>query len=231
VAEKYPEKLQELIHLWYAEAGKYGVFPLGDGAYLTESARPPKPIAVNVPSNWFYLSEQRFEYRDIFYPVDVNPKSIFNRRNQKIRVELSHKKEWEGILYAAGNRFTGYVLYIKDNRLNFVYNYQREQYFKAQTPELPEGKLELQMNFVLQENNTALVGLYVNGEQKAETVIDKFTFFMETHACIKNGMTSEITSDYKLPFEYPGKLDRVVLEAAPYVVDKETYLEEFFAID
>ena len=30
LAEQHPEKLQELINVWFAEAGKYNVFPLDD---------------------------------------------------------------------------------------------------------------------------------------------------------------------------------------------------------
>ena len=45
LAEKYPEKLRELIDLWWIEVGKYGVLPLDDrgGRLLRVPLRPGSP--------------------------------------------------------------------------------------------------------------------------------------------------------------------------------------------
>lgn len=229
VADEYPEKLQELILLWYAEAGKYGVLPLGDGPYLVKNQ---KELIKEVASNQFFIKPQKFEYNDVLFPLDITTKTMFNRRNHKITVEIEHKKEKEGILYSAGNRFGGYVLYIKDNHLKYAYNYHREQVFTAVSrDELFEGHLTLQVQFALTEQGTALAKLYVNGVEQGETEIKGFIFMMETHAYLKDGGTSPVTEDYTLPFEYPAPLERVVIEAASFLADKKEIEEQFFQID
>lgn len=227
VAEKYPEKLRELVALWYAEAGKYGVLPLNDGPYLTKTA---EQLAKTGQKNEFFIKNQKLEYNGLLYPLDISQKAIFKNRNHKVTVEITHKAGNEGILYTAGNRFGGYALYIKDNRLHYVYNYHREQVFRAVSDVLPEGKIKVSVHFIV-NGNTAAAKLFVNGKQQGETEISGLIFMMETHAYLKDGGTSAVTDDYTLPFEYPSELEKVTIEAASYIADKNELLEEFFAID
>lgn len=229
VAEKYPEKLQELIALWYVEAGKYGVLPLGSGPYLVKT---PQQLMKIGAKNKFYLEAQKFVYNQVRYPIDISRNTMFNRRNHKISVVINHSASNEGILYSAGNRFGGYALYIKENRLAYVYNYHRQQVFRVVSrDELPEGSIRVCLQFVLTERGTALARLFVNGKAQGETEITGFIFMMETHANLKDGGSSPVSDDFELPFEYPAPLDEVTLEAASYLADRDELLEHFFAID
>lgn len=228
VADKYPEKLKELIALWYAEAGKYGVFPLTDqdNLWLKEL---DKPFAV--PSDKFYLQPQRIEYTHVITPIDVWSRTRFNQRNHKITVKLEHKNGNEGVLYTTGSRFGGYVLYIKDNRLKYTYNYNQEAYYSAVSSELPEGELTLQASVILIDGGKAEVKLFVNGEEQGSVIIKQFAFLLEALSGVKDGNSTEVGNDYTLPFEYPAELESVVLEAASVLADKEEVLKQFFDAD
>lgn len=229
VAEKYPEKLLKCIALWYTEAGKYGVLPLGSGPYLVKT---PSELAQLGKSNSFYLESQKFEYEHVLFPMDITTKTMSRRRNHKIIVAMEHHTGNEGILYSTGNRFGGYVLYIRGNRLRYGYNYHREQIFEAiSKEELPEGKLCVQMHFALTDKGTAMVRLYVNGEEQGKTEVTDFIFMMETHACLKGGGASPVLDHIVLPYEYPAPLDKVTIEAASYLADGKELMEQFFAID
>lgn len=229
LAEKYPEKLQRLIALWYAEAGKYGALPLGSGPYLVKT---PEELAQMGKSNTFYIQNQKFEYEHVLFPMDITTKTMFRRRNHKISVVMEHMTGNEGILYSVGNRFGGYVLYVKGDRLKYAYNYHREQMFEAVSREkLPEGQLCVQIQFALTEKGTAEVRLFVNGKEQGGTEITGFIFMMETHACLKDGGSSAVTDDFTLPFAYPAPLKKVTIEAASYLADKEELAEQFFAVD
>lgn len=223
VAEKYPEKLQELIALWYVEAGKYGVLPLGSGPYLVKT---PEQLMKIGAKNKFYIEAQKFSYEKVLYPMDISRNTMFNRRNHKISVVINHSASNEGILYSAGNRFGGYTLYIKENHLAYVYNYHREQMFHVVSrDELPEGSIRVCLQFVLTERGTALARLFVNGKEQGETEITGFIFMMETHAYLKDGGSSAVSDDYTLPFEYPAPLDEVTLEAASFFADRQEILD------
>ena len=145
---------------------------------------------------------------------------------------MNDKKDQEGVLLSAGNQFGGYVLYIKDNRLKYVYNYNREQEFVITSKEeLPEGKLALRLNFVVNSKGTVDATIFVNGIEQGSVEITGFIAMMETHVFLKDGGNSAVTDDYTLPFEYPETLDLVQLEAASYLIDSQELLQEFFEID
>lgn len=228
VADRYPEKLKELITLWYVEAGKYGVLPLGSGPYLTQM----RQAFLDAQNDRFYLEGQKFEYKGVLYPFDITTKTMFNRRNHKITVTIDYKHGDEGVLYSAGNRFGGYVLYVKDGRAKYVYNYHREQQFAAVSQPLPEGEVTIQLQFQLSPDfETAKAKLFVNGEQQGETDITGFIFMMETHAYLKDGGRSAVSDDFTIPFVYPNPLKLVQIEAAPQFVSKQEVLDQFFSID
>lgn len=233
VADKYPEKLQELIFLWYAEAGKYGVLPLGSGPYLTMTREEmAKGESYSRDLMELMLKDVKYEYEGILHPIDVTTQTIFKDRNFKITVHLNHSKGQDGILYSAGNHFGGYTLYIKDNHLKFAYNYHREaEYIATSAEELPEGKCKLQIRFQITGEQTAKASLYVNDREVGSTEVKGFIFMMETHAFLKDGGSSAVSSDFTVPFEYPEKIDKVIIEAASYVINKEEVLQEFFDAD
>ncbi len=233
VAKQYPEKLQELIPLWYAEAGKYGVLPLGAGPYLTMTKEEmAQGLSASPKMREMVFHNTKFEYEGILHPIDVTTKTIFKNRNFKITVDLDHQKGRNGILYSAGNHFGGYALYVKKNHLKFAYNYHREaEYIATSAEELPDGKLRLQVRFKVTGEETALVTLLVNGKEVESTQVKGFIFMMETHAFLKDGGTSAVSSDFTVPFEYPAKIDKVTIEAAAYVANTNEMLEEFFNAD
>lgn len=230
VADKYPEKLQELINLWYIEAGKYGVLPLPSMVYpwLAKSEEE----YYQIPTDKFLLEAQHFEYKDVDQPVDVWIKTMFGSRTNKITFSFEHKSGNEGILYSAGHRFSGYVVYVKENKLHYVYNADKANYYRASSEsDIPEGNVTIQVQFAVSGKSKADVKLFINGKQEGSTVVEKFGFNYETRASLKDGFGTAVADDYTLPFEYPSELKKVEFDAAPFLADKNQVLEEFFAID
>src|SRR5205085_4089951 len=128
-----PERLQELINLWYAEAGANGAFPLDDRSAL-EIILTPRPL----------LSPARNRY--IYYPdlADVPESQAVNVRNRSYAIGALvdiPAAGAEGVLFAHGSRFGGHALYVKDNRLRYVYSFvgSLEQKIVADQ-ELPTGE-------------------------------------------------------------------------------------------
>ncbi len=230
LSEKYPDKVKELVALWYAEAGRYGVLPIGDSPYLTQT---PEQIAKAFNDD-FYLNEQKFEYNGILTPIHIDPKLMMRKRSHKISSVLVHKPGNEGIILSAGDRFGGYALFIKDNRLHYVYNYHLEKTFRlTSADELPEGRIKVELHFIVDDFRTeaSTAKLFVNGRPQGEIKITGFIFMMETHVSLKDGVQSAVSDDFVLPFEYPDELENVTVDAASYVVSREELLNDFFAID
>ncbi len=112
LADEYPDKLRELVNLWYAEAGRNGAFPLDDRGAL-EVLLTPRP----------QLTAARNRY--VYYPdlAEVPEAQAVNVRNRSFAIGALvdiPEPGAQGVLFSHGARFGGHALYIKDNRLHYV---------------------------------------------------------------------------------------------------------------
>ncbi|HEV2634942.1 MAG TPA: arylsulfatase [Actinocrinis sp.] len=115
LAAEHPEKLRELINLWFSEAGANQAFPLDDRSPV-EILSTPRP----------QLSEVRDKY--VYYPgaAPVSEWQAVNTRNRSFTIGALvdiDSPEAEGVLFAMGSRFGGHALYVKDRRLRYVNNF------------------------------------------------------------------------------------------------------------
>ncbi len=120
-------------NLWYAEAGANGAFPLDDRSAL-EILLTPRPV----------LSPPRNRY--VYFPdtAEVPESQAVNVRNRSFAIGALvdiPAPGAEGVLFAHGSLFGGHALYVKDNRLHYVYNFvgMIEQKVVA-TEDLPTGE-------------------------------------------------------------------------------------------
>src|SRR4051812_2952023 len=200
LAEEKPEKLQELIALWWAEAGRYNALPLESRdaiAILTEE-RPQ-------------LSKPRDRY--VYYPdcAEVPESAAPNIRNRSyaVAVELTvDTPEASGVLFSQGSRFGGHALYVKDQKLKYVYNWvgEFEQIVESDRP-VPTGECVLSASFEKEGDGMPTEGtlsLYIDdekvGEAKIRTQPGKFSLAGEGLNVGKEG-AEPVTDDY--PGTYP----------------------------
>lgn len=115
LAAEYPDKVRELVDLWYVEAGKYDVLQL-DNRSLAELVRV-QPTADIPPSGI---------YRYYLGTVEVPEFSSAHIRGRSYKilaqVEIDDP-DAHGVILAQGARFGGHALFLKDRKLWFVYNF------------------------------------------------------------------------------------------------------------
>ena len=133
LGKENPDKLRELQNLWFAEAGANNAFPLDDRSPI-EILLTPRPV----------LSPPRDRY--VYFPdtAEVPESQAANIRNRSYAIGALvdiPAKGAEGVLFAHGSPFGGHALYVKNNRLHYVYNWvgMIEQKIVA-TEELPTGE-------------------------------------------------------------------------------------------
>ena len=132
LAAENPQKLTELIGLWFYEAGVNHAFPLDDRLAL-EIVLTPRPQLVPPRDRYIY----RAGASEVPESVAVNVRN----RSYTIGALIDLPGPGaQGVLFAHGARFGGHALYIKDNRLHYVYNFVgiTEQHVVA-TENLPTG--------------------------------------------------------------------------------------------
>ncbi len=167
LSDQHPVKLQELIALWWAEAGKYGALPL-------ESRSAVEILTTERPQ----VSKPRSRY--VFYPGGAEvPESVapnIRNRSYTIAAELEiDTPEASGVILSQGSRFGGHALYVKDGKLKYVYNWIGElvQVVEADEP-IPTGHVVLSASFEREGETMPTQGtlsLHIRDEQHGEATI------------------------------------------------------------
>jgi hypothetical protein len=219
-----------MINLWYAEAGANGAFPLDDRSAL-EIVLTPRPV----------LAEPRDRY--VYYPglADIPESQAVNLRNRSYAigalVDLAEPGSdgatgASGVLFAHGARFGGHALYVKDNRLHYVYSFvgRLEQKIVADV-ELPTGQSVL-LSAAFDKDGEDPPGVAVGvlslyhgdtkvGEGRIRTQPGKFSLAGDG-LCVGRDSADPVTQDYPgtAPFAFTGgTINRVAIDVSgePYV--------------
>ena len=224
LAADHPDKVREMVNLWFAEAGANQAFPLDDRAPL-EIMLTPRPV----------LSPPRNRY--VYYPgtAEVPESQAVNVRNRSYAIGALvdiPAPGAQGVLFAHGSRFGGHALYVRDNRLHYVYDFvgMLQQEIVA-TEDVPTGEnLILAAAFDKDGEDppgvaTGILSLYHGdqkvGEDRIRTQPGKFMLAGEG-LCVGRDSGAAVTGDYPGSSPWPftgGTINRVAIDVSgePYV--------------
>ncbi len=234
LAGKHPDKLRELVDLWWAEAGRYGAFPLEsrDAIGILLAPRPQ-------------LAKPRDRY--VYYPdtAEVPESAAPNIRNCSYAMAVEVRidtPEAAGVLFSQGARFGGHALYLKGGKLKYVYNWVGvfEQIIESDRP-IPTGETVLSAVFRREGEGMPTEGtlsLYFGdekvGEGKIKTQPGKFSLAGEGLNVGKEG-GEPVTDDYpgSSPWAFVGgEIHQATVDVAGHPwVDLEAELAGAFARD
>ncbi len=120
LAAEHRDKLIEMIGRWWAEAGKYQVLPI-DGSAL-QRMNVERPTIARPRSKYVYYAGGSP------VPFSATPKS-YNRPWSITAEVVIPQGGAEGVLLAHGGRTGGYTLFVKDQKLRFLYNFLNRDKF------------------------------------------------------------------------------------------------------
>jgi arylsulfatase len=205
LAEQEPERLQELIQLWWAQAGQYNALPL-ENRNVVEILTTDRP----------QLTKPRNRY--VYYPGTAEvPESVapnIRSRSYTIGVEVTiDTEDAQGVLFAHGARFGGHALYIKDGKLKYVYNFvgDDEQVIESTGP-VPTGRHVFSASFEREGDSmpaegtlTLHVGEETAGQGRIRTQPGKFSIAGEGLNIGKDA-GEPVTDDYpgQAPWSFTG---------------------------
>lgn len=204
LAAEHPEKLKELVDLWWAEAETHGVLPLDDrGAFalFRASMRPGLPT-----------SRARF----VYYPPlshlvsDACPPAA---RGWTMTTTLEHPAgDGDGALIARGSANSGFVLMVKEGRVVFDYNsFHDHTRLVAATPLAP-GAHEITVQVDRRMDGGGDLTLVVDGQTVATGDVPRLLFLISSTGMDLGRSLSPVTHDYAAPFAYPGSIAKVVFQ-------------------
>jgi arylsulfatase len=221
LAEENPEKLQELIDTWFEEAEKNKVLPLDDrsAAEILTIERPSQEPP-----------RDRYIYYPNTAPVPEGVAVNIRGRSYKILANVDLESDAKGVLFAHGSRFGGHVLFIKDQKLYYSYNFLgiKPEQILMSGQKLSPGKHTLGLEFTKERTGEygetyGTAKLYIDDKVVAEKEIKtqpaKFTLSGDG-LCVGYDSGDNVSDLYKTPGEFEGgkiQFVGVTVEGTPYV--------------
>ena len=217
LADQYPEKLNELINLWWHEAEQYGVLPLDDMSGMNGSGWWPEQ-----KKSWTL-------YQDAVIPHHFKAGPRLFGISHRIKVRLVHSAADDGVIVSDGGKFGGWTLFIHQRRLHYTANYYGDSDRVSTLEAIPNGSLSIRVEVIRTDVQEGHVRLYVNDRPAGEGSLTRFRQYNFTNEPLEVGRDSQTPVDqlYQSPNIFPGAIKDVVIETASNViVDQNTAFEE-----
>ena len=232
VAAEHPDRLREMVALWWGEAEKYKVLPL-DGS-LQPRLMVERPQTSKPRTRFVYYPGGSIVPSFAAPPVMNRPYSI------EADVEIADG-DAAGVLVAQGGDAGGYSLFVDGGRLRYVYNYVGRDQFELESPELlGEGRHALRYEFEPTgapdfKNGKGAPGrgqLYVDGELVANAEFPHTTpllFELEGLSCGYD-YGAPAAEGYEPPFAFNGTIHSVTFDVSGELIsDDEAELARMMA--
>lgn len=206
LAASYPDKLRELIELWWVEAGRYDVLPLDDRSVELFRA-PPVPGSPKLRARFAYYPPVSHIEPSVAPPFE-------HARWHRIEAELSGPKD--GVIVGYGNAASGFVLYVQQGVLRYEYNAAGG--VTTVELELPEDDaVAVAFEFELDPETRAGRGrLHAGGRSSDWVAFPRWLSFLALSGMdIGANPLSPISSRYAPPFPFTGHIERVVVHLDP----------------
>jgi arylsulfatase len=205
LASAHPEKLQALVDLWWAEAGRYKVLPLDDRLY-ERWLIPPRPGSIKDRSGYRL-------YRGISQVgPDLSPdlKDV----SHSISIEVERGEGDDGVLVAHGGDSGGYSLYVKGDHLVYCYNYCGERFRVESDRPLSPGRSSLRMEYAKTGRCEGRVTLLCDGEViGAGDLPSTLPVSLSTEGFdVGCDRLTAVSGDYESPFAFRGSFELIEIE-------------------
>ncbi|WP_419923047.1 arylsulfatase [Candidatus Poriferisodalis sp.] len=156
LAGDQPERLTELIGLWWAEAERHGVLPLDDRGVALFAA----PLRENSP----HPPSRRYVYRPPMSRVPSQASPSAGGRVFDLTARVSRQAGDDGVIWATGSAGAGVSVFIQNDHLVVDYNAFADRTIVESSVEVPEGDSELALHLQRTGPQGGTVELRVDGE-------------------------------------------------------------------
>jgi len=208
LAAERPEKLREMIDLWWIEAGQKGVLPLDDrtaGLFNIGRFRPGSPTA---RSHYVY-----------YPPISQIPNAVtpgMGFRDWLMTAEVERlDASTNGVLVASGTQNLGFTWYIKDEKMVFDGNIYTEHHVVSSEQKVPVGSSRLGVLFTWQDQKGTIT-LLINGAECGSMGVPTILRGGSNGMSVGRDNLSPVTEDYQAPFPFSGTIRRLEVNMEPF---------------
>ena len=205
LADSMPEKLEQMIELWWEQAEANGVLPLDDRGVQLFGAR----FRANSP----HPEDRRYVYRPPMSPLPGQASAGLGGRKVHLLATLNYAEGDEGVLYKNGNRNSGFSMFVQNGRFVVDYNAFGDHTI-IESPVIPVGPVNLGVRLTRGENRRGTVALEFDGVEVATAELPLYmTMMSSVGPSIGFDHGVSVSTRYSSPFPYTGDLREVVIEA------------------
>jgi arylsulfatase A-like enzyme len=192
LAATHPEKLREMIALWWREAEQHGVLPLDD--------RLIELFGTRFQEHGIHRPDRRYVYLPPVSPMPMQASASVGGRSFDLHAHVTADATTNGVLYALGTENSGMAVFVKNARLCFDYNAFNDHTLVVADRDLPHGAVTLSVAFRRGPKGTAAVALLYDGEVVAQATIP---FMMRVISSVGSRVGADSHSPVSLEYQGP----------------------------
>lgn len=205
LAAQDPDKLAELVDLWWQEAERHGVLPLDDRMVELFGAR----FRPNSP----HPEDRRYVYRPPMSPMPGQACAAIGGRAFDLTATLTREAGQDGVIYATGTENSGISIFVQNDRLVIDYNAFDEHVILESDIEVPAGESTVLASFRRGDGRVGSMSVAVNGVDAGSADLPLFMRMMSSIGpSVGYDHGSAVSNRYEAPFPFAGNLHEVVIQ-------------------
>ena len=205
LAEAQPDKLAELIDLWWQEADRHGVLPIDD--------RMVALFGVRFRANSPHPPDRRYVYRPPMSPMPGQASAAIGGRSFDLTATVTRESGQDGVLFATGTQNSGISVFVQNDRLVIDYNAFDDHTILESEVEVPVGESTLVARVRRGDGMAGSMSLEVDGQPAGSAELSLFMRMMSSVGpSVGYDHGSPVSNRYEAPFPFAGKLHEVVIQ-------------------
>jgi len=226
LADKMPEKLEELQRLFLIEAARYQVLPLDDRRVERfNSEMAGRPLLIHGNSQLLFGGMGRLPENTVI--------NIKNKSHAVTAQIVAPDEGGDGVLVAQGGQFGGWVLYVHEGKPAYCYNLFGAQRFKVYgNTTLDAGEHQVRAEFDYDGGGIGKGGtvtLYIDGEAIGEGRVEgtqPMLFSADETTDVGHDTATSVTDDFASSADtrYPGRVRWVQIDLGDDAEDADHFI-------
>ncbi|MEM9513373.1 MAG: arylsulfatase [Actinomycetota bacterium] len=205
MATQQPERLNELVDLWWSEAERNGVLPLDD--------RTIELFAPHLSDQSPHRTDRRYSYRPPMSPIPAQGSPSLGGFAFDLTAQVTMSPGDEGVLWSTGTQNSGCSVFVQNDRLVVDYNAFDDHTIVESAIEVPAGQRTLGFRLQRDSRSTGWIEVSIDGEPHGRASIP---FYMRMVSSVGSSVGrdhgSPVSTRYVAPFAFTGVLHDVAIE-------------------
>jgi arylsulfatase A-like enzyme len=201
LAESRPEKLGQMIELFWREAERYGVLPIETNQNTGLFAGRPQP---GTPR-----SRDHFTYFPPLSRVPTDSTPPFGARSWRLEARLRCKTPPEGVLIAVGTVNNGLCIYFENGTLVYDHNAFTSHTVIRATMPVPLGDVSVTVEQVRVSKGPARVRLIMGDNLVGEGMIPDVPVMISSIGMDVGSNPTGVSEAFEAPFPFNGVIQRI----------------------